>query len=109
MMSMGMRPAGCDPVPDHEQKQRALGYLWEAWAEARLDGVDEDCLAQASLFTALAQLVSTYGADAAAPSAEGLPSRVPHGDFYSALRRRSRQGADRDAVERAPAGVLVRQ
>jgi len=37
-MSMGMRPA-CEPVPDHEQKKRALGYLWEAWAEARLDGV----------------------------------------------------------------------
>ena len=66
MMSMGTRPAACEPVPDHEQKKRALGYLWEAWAEARLDGVDEDCLAQASLFTALAELVSTYGEDAAA-------------------------------------------
>ena len=25
-----------DPLPDHEQKQAALGYLNEAWAEARL-------------------------------------------------------------------------
>jgi hypothetical protein len=87
MMRMGMRPAGCDPVPDHEQKQRALGYLWEAWAEARLDGVDEDCLAQASLFTALAELVSTYGEDAAARYAEGLPSRIRNGEFSIDLRR----------------------
>ncbi len=86
-MSVGMRPAGCDPVPDHEQKQRALGYLWEAWAEARLDGVDEDCLAQASLFTALAELVSTYGEDAAARYAEGLPSRIRNGEFSVDLRR----------------------
>jgi quercetin dioxygenase-like cupin family protein len=45
-----------DPRPDHEQKQAALTYLSEAWAEARHDGVDGDCLAQASLFTALAEL-----------------------------------------------------
>ena len=80
-MSMGMRPASRDPVPDHEQKKRALGYLWEAWAEARLDGVDEDCLAQASLFTALAELVSTYGEDAAARYTEGLATRIRNGEF----------------------------
>ena len=28
-----------DPLPDHEQKQAALSYLHEAWAEARHDGV----------------------------------------------------------------------
>ena len=86
-MSMGMRPAGCGPVPDQEQKKLALGYLREAWAEARLDGVDEDCLAQASLFAALAELVSTYGEDAAARYAEGLPSRIRNGEFSVALRR----------------------
>ena len=86
-MSMGMHLTGCDPVPDQEQKKRALGYLWEAWAEARLDGVDEDCLAQASLFTALAELVSTYGEDAAARYAEGLPARIRNGEFSVDLRR----------------------
>ncbi len=30
-----------DPLPDHEQKQAALSYLHEAWAEARHDGVSE--------------------------------------------------------------------
>ena len=70
-----------EPVPDHEQKRVALGYLQEAWAEARLDGIDGDCLAQASLFTALAELVMTYGEDAAATFAEGLAGRIRNGEF----------------------------
>lgn len=72
-------------LPDHEQKQAALGYLNEAWAEARHDGVDGDCLAQASMFAALAELVTTYGEDAVAKFAEGLPSRVRNGEFSVSL------------------------
>jgi len=53
-----------DPLPDHEQKQAALSYLNEAWAEARHDGVDGDCLAQASLFAALAELTTAWMATA---------------------------------------------
>jgi hypothetical protein len=71
----------CEPLPDHEQKQAALSYLNEAWAEARHDGVDGDCLAQASMFAALAELVTTYGEDAVAKFAESLPSRVRNGEF----------------------------
>src|SRR5215831_18436271 len=70
-----------EPLPDHEQKQAALGYLNEAWAEARHDGVDGDCLAQASLFTAMAELVRTYGEDAVATFVEGLSVRVRNGEF----------------------------
>jgi hypothetical protein len=61
-----------------EEKQAALGYLAEAWAEARLDGI---CLAQACLFTALAELVSTYGEDATSRYAEGLVTRIRNGEF----------------------------
>ena len=64
-----------------EEKQAALGYLAEAWAEARLDGIDGDCLAQACLFTALAELVSTYGEDATSRYAEGLVVRIRNGEF----------------------------
>jgi hypothetical protein len=74
-----------DPLPDHEQKQAALGYLSEAWAEARHDGVDGDCLAQASLFAAFAELVGTYGEDAVAKFVEGLPVRVRNGEFSTTL------------------------
>lgn len=68
-------------LPDQEQKQAALGYLYEAWAEARLDGVDDDCMAQASLFAAFSELVTTYGEDAVAKFVEGLPQRIRSGEF----------------------------
>ena len=70
-----------EPLPDHEQKQAALSYLNEAWAEARHDGVDGDCLAQASMFAALAELVTTYGEDAVAKFVEGFPKRIRAGEF----------------------------
>ena len=72
-------------LPDHEQKQAALGYLSEAWAEARHDGVDGDCLALASLFASFAELVRTYGEDAVAKFVEGLPVRVRNGEFSTSL------------------------
>ena len=78
---------GREPLPDQEQKKAALLYLSEAWAEARHDGIDGDCLAQASLFAAFAELVKTYGEDAVAKFVEGLPVRVRNGEFSTALAR----------------------
>ena len=70
-----------EPISDREQKRVALGYLQEAWAEARHDGIDGDCLAQACLFAALAEFVTTYGEEAAATFAEGLGARIRNGEF----------------------------
>ena len=70
-----------DPISDREQKMMALGYLHEAWAEARHDGVDGDCLAQACLFAALAEFVTTYGEEAAATFTDGLSTRIRNGEF----------------------------
>lgn len=70
-----------EPISDREQKLMALGYLQEAWAEARLEGIDGDCLAQACLFTALAEFVSTYGEEAAAKFTDGLSNRIRNGEF----------------------------
>ena len=80
-------PAARDPLPDQEQKQAALGYLNEAWAEARHDGVDGDCLAQVSLFAAFAELVGSYGEDAVATYVEGLSARIRNGEFSTARAR----------------------
>jgi hypothetical protein len=68
-------------VLEQDHKRAALGYLSEAWEEARLDGIDGDCLAQASLFTAFAEFVGTYGEEAAADFAEGLAVRIRNGEF----------------------------
>src|SRR4051812_31522581 len=72
-------------LPDDDQKRAALSYLNEAWAEARHDGVDGDCLAQASLFAAFAELVGTYGEEAVAKFVEGLTARVRNGEFSISL------------------------
>ena len=76
-----------EPISDREQKMMALSYLHEAWAEARHDGVDGDCLAQASLFAAFAELVGTYGEDAVAKFVEGFPARIRNGEFSVCLAR----------------------
>ena len=68
-------------MSDREQKFVALGYLQEAWAEARLEGVDGDCLAQACLFSALTEFVTTYGEEATATLANGLSARIRNGEF----------------------------
>jgi hypothetical protein len=68
-------------LPDHEQKQAALDLILEAWIEARGNGVDSDCMAQICLFTAFSELVSTYGEEATARYAEGLPARIASGEF----------------------------
>ena len=81
MTQTGRSTQAHEPVSDHDQKRAALGYLQEAWAEARMDGIDGDCLAQACLFTALAEFVSTYGEAAAATFAEGLGLRIRNGEF----------------------------
>jgi len=70
-----------EPISDRDQKRVALGYLQEAWAEARHDGIDGDCLAQACLFAALAEFVTTYGEEAAAKFTDGLSSRIRNGEF----------------------------
>ncbi len=68
-------------MSEHEQKRAALDHLHEAWAGARLEGVDGDCLAQACLFAAFAEFVSTYGEEAVARYAEGLALRIRNGEF----------------------------
>ena len=81
-MAIVMRmPPARGPVPEHEQKQAAVGYLHEAWAEAKLDGIDGDCMAQACLFAALSELVTTYGEDSTASFAEGLATRIANREF----------------------------
>ncbi|WP_112663208.1 hypothetical protein [Microvirga flavescens] len=67
-------------------KQAALTYVSEAFAEAELDGLDPDCMAQAALFTAFMELVATYGEEAVAQYAASLPERIRGGGFSTALK-----------------------
>jgi hypothetical protein len=86
-MTIAQNLAPHEALPEHEQKRLALGYLQDAWAEACHDGIDGDCLAQTALFLALAELISTYGEDAAAHYADGLGARIRNGEFSVRLSR----------------------
>lgn len=68
-------------IKESTQKQAALRYIIDAWEEALHDGIEPEMLANASLFAALSDLVSTYGEDAVAQMAEKLSRRIQHGEF----------------------------
>ena len=80
-----MRPAR--PWPSTNRNGWRSAYLQDAWAEASHDGIDGDCLAQTALFLALAELISTYGEEAAARYAENLGARIRNGEFSVELSR----------------------
>jgi hypothetical protein len=62
-------------------KQAALSYVTEAFAEAELDGLDADCMAQAALFAAFTELVTTYGEEAVAEYAATFADKIRSGTF----------------------------
>ncbi|MFD1695200.1 hypothetical protein [Roseibium aestuarii] len=66
---------------DEDIRRAALSFISDAWAEAIANGVDADAVAHAAMFTALADLVATYGEDAVSKLAEGLPERIQRGDY----------------------------
>jgi hypothetical protein len=72
---------------EHEQKRLALGFLQDAWIEASHEGIDGDCLAQTALFLSLAELISTYGEEAAARYTDNLGARIRNGEFSVTLSR----------------------
>nr|WP_273546183.1 MULTISPECIES: hypothetical protein [unclassified Xanthobacter] len=64
-----------------DDRHVALTYLSDAWVEAVRDGLEEECLVQAALFTALRSLVATYGETASADFVLGLADRVRAGEY----------------------------
>jgi hypothetical protein len=76
-----------EALAEHEQKRLALAYLQDAWTEGAHDGIEGDCLAQTALFLALAELISTYGEEAAARYTDNLSARIRNGEFSVRLSR----------------------
>ena len=64
-----------------EKKRVALSFLSDAWHGAVAEGVDPDIIAHAALFTALSDLVETYGETAVAELASTLPDRIESREF----------------------------
>lgn len=65
----------------NEQRYAALRYIMDAWEEALYEGLEPEMLANASMFAALTDLVSSYGEEAVAKMTDGLSRRIQHGEF----------------------------
>ena len=81
------RPATQIAEAASDERHAALSYLDDAWTEAMRDGLDEDCLVQAALFTALRSLVATYGEEPCADYVGRLVERIRAGE-YTVIRQR---------------------
>lgn len=66
---------------DRPLKRIALFYIKSAWEEALQDGLDSKILANATLYAALTDLVSTYGEIAVSEMTQKLASRIKQGEF----------------------------
>jgi hypothetical protein len=60
---------------------KALSLILAAWDEGTENGVSQEQMAYAALFTALTDLVSLYGEDAVKKLAQGLERRIELGEF----------------------------
>lgn len=77
-----MPPMKLAQLEKREAKEKtALSYLMDAWDEALLNGVKQDSLATAALFTALSSLVDHHGEEAVATLTERLVARIKKGEF----------------------------
>ena len=88
-MSMPPEDMTPDPLMAEEAgdiRSVAATYVEEAFAEARHDGLDGDCLAHAALYAAFRELVATYGEDAVAVYAEGLAAKIKGGAYSTGTR-----------------------
>lgn len=60
---------------------KALSLILDAWDQGTDQGIAPELMAYAALFTALTDLVATYGEEAVANLARGLDERVRQGEF----------------------------
>ena len=76
---MGAFGQASDPSEDPSLK--ALSYILEAWEEATETGIAPELMAYAALYTALTDLVASFGEEPVVSLVNGLISRVRKGEF----------------------------
>lgn len=60
---------------------RALQMILEVWEEGTESGIAPELMAYAALYTALTDLVASYGEDHVCTMVEGLKPRLQRGEF----------------------------
>lgn len=64
-----------------EESVEALHFILEAWEEGTDSGIAPELMAYAAIYTALTDLVTTFGEEAVVRLVDGLGARVRAGEF----------------------------
>jgi hypothetical protein len=70
-----------EKIEGDDARMRALNYILEAWEEGTGSGIAPELMAYAALYTALTDLVASYGEDSVVSLVNGLGPRVLKGEF----------------------------
>ena len=70
-----------ESVESVDARMRALHYILEAWEEGTGNGIAPEMMAYAALYTALTDLVASFGEDSVVSLVNGLVPRVQKGEF----------------------------
>jgi hypothetical protein len=64
-----------------DARMMALSFILAAWEEGTDNGIAPELMAYAALYTALTDLVASYGEDSVVSLVNGLGPRVRNGEF----------------------------
>src|SRR5262252_3148796 len=69
------------PVKTDDASVQALNYILEAWEEGTESGIAPELMAYAALYTALTDLVASFGEESVVSLVASLGPRVQKGEF----------------------------
>jgi hypothetical protein len=70
-----------ESVESDDARMKALNYILEAWEEGTGSGIAPEMMAYAALYTALTDLVASFGEESVVSLLNGLVPRVQKGEF----------------------------
>ena len=70
-----------EAVESDDARMKALNYILEAWEEGTGSGIAPELMAYAALYTALTDLVASFGEESVVTLVNGLVPRVQKGEF----------------------------
>jgi hypothetical protein len=70
-----------ESVESDDARMKALNFILEAWEEGTGSGIAPEMMAYAALYTALTDLVASFGEESVVSLVNGLVPRVQKGEF----------------------------
>ena len=70
-----------EAVESDDARMKALNYILQAWEEGTGSGIAPELMAYAALYTALTDLVASFGEESVVTLVNGLVPRVQKGEF----------------------------